>query len=133
MAALQRTALVVGVGSEQGLGAALAGRFAREGCRVIVAGRTEAKLTQSVRTIADNGGAAEPFRADVTVEADVVALFDRAEAGSPDAFDFVVFNAGNNAPHDFRTMPAEFFEQTWRVATLGGFLVGRDEGMQPSS
>jgi NAD(P)-dependent dehydrogenase (short-subunit alcohol dehydrogenase family) len=126
MAALQRTAIVAGVGSEQGLGAALARRFAREGYRVIVAGRTEAKLTQAVRTITDVGGAAEPCKADVTVEADVVALFDRAEAGSPDGLDLVVFNAGNNAPHDFRTMPADFFEQTWRVATLGGFLVGRE-------
>jgi NAD(P)-dependent dehydrogenase (short-subunit alcohol dehydrogenase family) len=52
-------------------------------------------------------------------------LFDFVEAsgGTPD---LVVFNAGNNARHDFRTMPAEFFEQTWRVATFGGFLVGRE-------
>jgi NAD(P)-dependent dehydrogenase (short-subunit alcohol dehydrogenase family) len=126
MAALQRTALVAGVGSEQGLGAALARRFAREGYRAIVSGRTQAKLTQVVRTITDDGGEAEPIRADVTVEADVVALFDRAAAGNPDGLDLVVFNAGNNAPHDFRTMPVDFFEQTWRVATLGGFLVGRE-------
>jgi NAD(P)-dependent dehydrogenase (short-subunit alcohol dehydrogenase family) len=126
MARLQGTAIVAGVGSEQGLGAALARRFAREGYRVIVSGRTEEKLARVVRTIVENGGAAEPFKADVTIEADVAALFDRAEAGSPERLDLVVFNAGNNAPHDFRTMTAEFFEQTWRVATLGGFLVGRE-------
>jgi NAD(P)-dependent dehydrogenase (short-subunit alcohol dehydrogenase family) len=126
MAGPQGTAVVVGVGSEQGLGAALSRRFAREGYRVIVSGRTEAKLKQVARAIADDGGKAEPYRADATIEAEVIALFDHAEAGHTDGIDLVVFNAGNNAPHDFRTMPAEFFEQTWRVATFGGFLVGRE-------
>jgi NAD(P)-dependent dehydrogenase (short-subunit alcohol dehydrogenase family) len=124
MTTLQGTAVVVGVGSELGLGAALSRRFAREGYDVVVSGRTEAKLDRVIRTIVDDGGKAEAVVADATIESDVVALFDRAEAGG--ALDLVVFNAGNNAPHDFRTMPAEFFEQTWRVATFGGFLVGRE-------
>jgi NAD(P)-dependent dehydrogenase (short-subunit alcohol dehydrogenase family) len=126
MTALQRTAIVVGVGSEQGLGAALSRRFAREGYRVIVSGRTEAKVARVTDTIIDDGGKAEAVVADATIETDIAALFDRAEADSAGILDLVVFNAGNNAPHDFRTMPAEFFEQTWRVATLGGFLVGRE-------
>jgi NAD(P)-dependent dehydrogenase (short-subunit alcohol dehydrogenase family) len=122
---LQRTAIVVGVGSEQGLGAAIARRFASEGQRVIVSGRTEAKIAQVVRAIVDGGGKAEAFTADATIETDVVALFDFAQA-SGKLIDLVVFNAGNNVRHDFRTMPADLFEQTWRVATLGGFLVGRE-------
>jgi NAD(P)-dependent dehydrogenase (short-subunit alcohol dehydrogenase family) len=126
MAALHGVAIVVGVGSEQGLGAALSRRFAHEGYNVIVSGRTEAKLARVVRTIIVDGGKAEAVVADATIETEVVALFDRAEAGRADGLDLVVFNAGNNAPHDFRTMSAEFFEQTWRVATLGGFLVGRE-------
>src|ERR1700744_3580066 len=126
MTALQRTAIVVGVGSEQGLGAALSRRFAREGYRVIVSGRTEAKVARVTDTIIDDGGKAEAVVADATIETDIAALFDRAEADSAGILDLVVFNAGNNAPHDFRTMPAEFFEQTWRVATFGGFLVGRE-------
>jgi NAD(P)-dependent dehydrogenase (short-subunit alcohol dehydrogenase family) len=125
MTTVQRTAIVVGVGSEQGLGAALARRFATEGHRVIVAGRTESKISQIARAIIDSGGKAEAFRADTTIEADVIALFDLAEA-SGHIVDLVVFNAGNNVRHDFRTMPAELFEQTWRVATFGGFLVGRE-------
>ncbi|MGL5168028.1 MAG: SDR family NAD(P)-dependent oxidoreductase [Afipia sp.] len=101
-------------------------RFAAEGHRVIISGRTEEKLTQVVRTITERGGHAELFVADASVEADVIALFDYAAAGNADAIDLVVFNVGNSARHDFRTMPAEFFEQTWRVATFGGFLVGRE-------
>jgi NAD(P)-dependent dehydrogenase (short-subunit alcohol dehydrogenase family) len=125
MAARQPTAIVVGVGSEQGLGAAISRRFANEGHRVVVSGRTEAKIARVVGTIGNTGGKAEAFTADVTVESDVVALFDFAEA-SGHIVDLVVFNVGNNVRHDFRTMPAELFEQTWRVATLGGFLVGRE-------
>jgi NAD(P)-dependent dehydrogenase (short-subunit alcohol dehydrogenase family) len=126
MTALHGTAIVVGVGSEQGLGAALSRRFGCEGYNVVVSGRTEAKLARVVRAIIDDGGKAEAVVADATIESDVVALFDRAEIGGAGDFDLVVFNAGNNARHDFRTMPVEFFEQTWRVATLGGFLVGRE-------
>ena len=81
MAALQGTAIVVGVGSEQGLGAALSRRFAREGYKVIVSGRTEAKLARVVRGIVNDGGKAEAVIADATIEAEVVALFDRAESG----------------------------------------------------
>src|SRR5258708_15338082 len=125
MTTLQRTAIVVGVGSEQGLGAALARRFAAEGHRVIVSGRTEAKIARVVRAIGDSGGKAEAFTADATIESDVVALFDFAQA-SGHVIDLVVFNAGNNVSHDFRSMPAELFEQTWRVAAFGGFLVGRE-------
>ncbi len=125
MATLQGTAIVVGVGSEQGLGAAIARRFAAEGHRVIVSGRTKEKLAQAVCAIVDHGGKAEAFAADATIESHVAALFDFAE-GSGHIVDLVVFNAGNNVRHDFRTMPAELFEQTWRVATFGGFLVGRE-------
>lgn len=125
MTTLQGTAIVVGVGSQHGLGAALARRFAAEGHRVIVSGRTKEKIAKVVGAIADSGGKAETFAADATIESDVAALFDFAET-SGHAVDLVVFNAGNNVRHDFRTMPAELFEQTWRVATLGGFLVGRE-------
>jgi NAD(P)-dependent dehydrogenase (short-subunit alcohol dehydrogenase family) len=125
MTTLQGTAIVVGVGSEQGLGAAIARRFAAEGHRVVVSGRTKEKLAQVVGAIVDDGGKAEAFAADATIESDVAALFDFAQS-SGHIVDLVVFNAGNNVRHDFRTMPAELFEQTWRVATFGGFLVGRE-------
>jgi NAD(P)-dependent dehydrogenase (short-subunit alcohol dehydrogenase family) len=125
MTTLQGTAIVVGVGSEQGLGAAIARRFAAEGHRVIVSGRTKEKLAQVVGAIVDDGGKAQAFAADATIESDVAALFDFAE-GSGHIVDLVVFNVGNNVRHEFRTMPAELFEQTWRIATFGGFLVGRE-------
>src|SRR5258708_4146726 len=125
MTTLQRTAIVVGVGSEQGLGAALARRFAAEGHRVIVSGRTEATIARVVRAIGDSGGKTEDFPPDAPLQTEVLALFYFPPAPGH-RIDLGVFNAGNNVSHDFRSMPAELFEQTWRVAAFGGFLVGRE-------
>jgi NAD(P)-dependent dehydrogenase (short-subunit alcohol dehydrogenase family) len=122
------TAIVVGVGAEQGLGAALCRRFAAGGHHVLVAGRTADKLAQVVRTIAAAGGSAEPVTVDTTREADIVGLFERAmtpSAGRAPA-DLVAYNAGNNRRIDFRETSAETFEEFWRVGCLGGFLVGRE-------
>jgi NAD(P)-dependent dehydrogenase (short-subunit alcohol dehydrogenase family) len=122
------SAIVVGVGAEHGLGAAVARRFAAGGYHVHVAGRTAAKVEQVARTIQGRGGSAEAVAMDTTRESDVVALFDRAfvpRAGF-DPPDVVVYNAGNNRKLDFRELPAEQFEEFWRIGCFGGFLVGRE-------
>ncbi len=122
------TAVVVGVGAERGLGAALCRRFAAAGHHVLVAGRTAGRIEQVVSGIAASGGSAEAFVADTTSEADIVALFDRAMAPG-DGFapaDLVVSNAGNNRQLDFRQLSAQAFEDFWRVGCFGGFLVGRE-------
>ena len=122
------TAVVVGVGAEQGVGAAVARRFAKEGHHVLVAGRTSAKIEQVVSTIAAAGGGAEAILTDAAREADVVALFDRAMApcSGRQPADVVVFNAGNNQKIDFREVTAQVFEEFWRVGCFAGFLVGRE-------
>jgi NAD(P)-dependent dehydrogenase (short-subunit alcohol dehydrogenase family) len=124
----QASAIVVGVGAERGLGAAVARRFAAGGHHVYVAGRTAEKIAQVVQTIRGNGGNAEPVSIDTTSEQDVLALFDlafspRAQIAPPDV---VVYNAGNNRKLDFRELTAEQFEHFWRVGCFGGFLVGRE-------
>ena len=70
----------VGVGAEQGLGAATCRRFAREGHHVLVTGRTPAKFERVAQTIVGAGGSAEAVLSDATSEGDVVSLFDRAMA-----------------------------------------------------
>jgi NAD(P)-dependent dehydrogenase (short-subunit alcohol dehydrogenase family) len=122
------TAVVCGVGAEQGLGAALCRRFAAEGYHVLVAGRTTDKIARVAGAIAAGGGSAEAVTTDVTSESDVIALFDRAMAPAAGRLpaDLVVYNAGNNRQIDFREASAEQFESFWRVGCFGGFLVGRE-------
>jgi NAD(P)-dependent dehydrogenase (short-subunit alcohol dehydrogenase family) len=123
-----QTAVIVGVGAERGLGAALCRRFAAEGYHVLVAGRTPEKVEQVARAIRQKGGTAEAIPVDTTREEDVVRLFDRAMASGDgrDAADLVVFNAGNNQRIDFQDLSADKFEQFWRIGCFGGFLVGRE-------
>jgi len=122
------TAVVVGVGAEQGLGAAACRRFAGEGYHVLVAGRTADKIDQVAGTIVAAGGSAEPIVIDATQETDVERLFDRAMAPGEGLAptDLVVFNAGNNQRIDFRELTAHTFEAFWRVGCFAGFLVGRE-------
>ncbi|OAF08390.1 glucose 1-dehydrogenase [Bradyrhizobium centrolobii] len=117
-----KTAIVIGVGPDRGLGAQLCKRFAADGLKVIVAGRTLSALQAIVRDIEQAGGAAVPFVADATKEADIVALFDAA-GEEPD---LAIYNAGNNTPGRITEMEADYFEKAWRVICFGGFLFGRE-------
>ena len=119
----ERVAIVVGVGAEAGLGARLCTRFGREGLHVLVAGRTAARIEGVAAGIRAAGGAATAVVTDTTSEPDVLRLFERADALAPGALEVAIFNAGNNAMVKFLEMEAAFFEQTWRVACFGGFLV----------
>jgi NAD(P)-dependent dehydrogenase (short-subunit alcohol dehydrogenase family) len=119
--------IVVGVGPESGLGAAIARRFAAEGHHIFVGGRTAGKIDAVVETIAAGGGSSEAIVMDATQEADVENLFstafaERADIERPSA---VIFNAGNNARIDFVETTAAEFEDFWRVGCFAGFLFGR--------
>ena len=120
----RRTAVVVGVGAEEGLGAALCKRLAREGLHVFIGGRTQARIESLAQKIRSSGGAATAVACDTTNEKDVIRLFDAAERAG--TLDLVIFNAGNNQWGDLAAMEAKFFEDMWRVACFGGFLVGRE-------
>src|SRR3979409_1284161 len=104
------TAIVIGVGPDQGLGAQLCKRFAAEGLHILVAGRTRAALDAVVSDIAAAGGRATAVVAGATREADTVALFDRAGAD----LELAIYNAGNNTAGKIIDMTAEYFEQSWR-------------------
>jgi NAD(P)-dependent dehydrogenase (short-subunit alcohol dehydrogenase family) len=122
------SAIVVGVGAEHGLGAAVARRFAAGGHHVYVCGRTTAKIETVVQTIQGSGGSAQHVVTDTTREDDVLRLFDLAFAppAGIEPPDVVVYNAGNNRKLDFRELSAQAFEEFWRIGCFGGFLVGRE-------
>ncbi len=122
------SAIIVGVGAEQGLGAALCRLLAGKGYHVVIAGRTPAKIDQVAGAIRASGGSAEAIETDATDEAAVVRLFEHAFTARDGiaAPDFIVFNAGINRPIGFRDLTAAQFEEFWRICCFGGFLVGRE-------
>ena len=99
------TAVIIGVGQENGLGGALCKRFASLGKHVFIAGRTQSKLDAIVSVIESNGGKATAHVTDCTDESQTQELFDAAcETGSVDA---AIYNAGNNFPG--RIIDMEFY------------------------
>ncbi|MEL6662618.1 MAG: SDR family NAD(P)-dependent oxidoreductase [Pseudomonadota bacterium] len=117
------TAIILGAGASNGVGGALARRFAKGGHHVIVAGRTDEKVEAAAGEIRDAGGSAEGFRTDVTSEADQDALFEHAKQKGP--VDAVLFNAGNNAIIPFEDLEPELVEKFWRVGCFAGFLTAK--------
>ena len=118
------TAIVIGVGAGEGLGAAVCRMAAREDLHVFVGGRTEAKVAAVAEDIRASGGKATAMVADTTDEASVAAFVYAAEQEGP--IDLAVFNAGNNMPGNPLQMEAEYFETCWRIGCFGGFLFSRE-------
>lgn len=119
-----KTAVIIGVGPIEGLGAQLCIHAAREGLHVVIAGRTETKLHAVADVIANEKGEATPVVTDVTDEDGVVSLVQQAETIGP--IGLAVYNAGNNYNGNFLDLEADFFERAWRVCTFGGFLFARE-------
>lgn len=119
-----RTAIVIGVGPHEGLGAAVARKAGGQGFHTFVAGRTFEKVKAVADAIVDAGGTATPVQCDATEEEEVIELFRKAEAVGP--VELAVFNAGNNMAGNLVGMKAEYFERCWRIVCFGGFLFARE-------
>lgn len=117
---MTETTIILGGGPYDGLGGALARRFAAEGHHVIFSGRTLAKVEETADRIRAEGSSIEAVQVDVTSADDQDALFARAaECGDIAA---VLYNAGNNAIIPFEQLDAATFEDFWRVGCFGAFL-----------
>ncbi len=120
----QDTALIVGAGASEGLGAAAARRFAREGLHVVVAGRTAEKVERVAEEIRSSGGSAEAVTGDAAIESDAIRFVETAERKGPLAL--VLQNSGSNRQDSFLDLAAADFEAIWREHCLAGFLTGRE-------
>jgi 3-oxoacyl-[acyl-carrier protein] reductase len=106
-----RVALVTG--SSRGIGAAIAGRFARAGAAVAVHGRDGAAVSAVRARIEDEGGRAIGVMADVTRLADIEAMRERVER-ELGPIDVLVANAGGSP---IRPGPIEHIsEEDWRAS-----------------
>lgn len=117
---MTQTTIILGGGPLDGVGGALARRFAAEGHHILYSGRTLNKVQATADAIATEGGSIEAMQVDVTSAADQDALFEKAVGQGEIAA--VLYNAGNNAVIPFEQLTAETFEAFWRVCCFGAFL-----------
>lgn len=122
---MARTVLITG--GSRGIGRAAAMLAGRRGWRVGVnyVGNAEA-AAECVRQVTAAGGAAVAIPGDVSLEADVVAMFDATERAFGPVTG-VVNNAGIVAPKArLAEMTGERMRRLFEVNVLGAYLVARE-------
>jgi NAD(P)-dependent dehydrogenase (short-subunit alcohol dehydrogenase family) len=119
------SAVIIGVGPEQGLGASLAKFFAGKGLHVFVASRSEDKLHKIADKIRQNGGSATPVVADATVELEVANLFNKIRTEGY-SIDIAAYNVDSNIPSPLLETDTEIFTKLWRQNCLGAFFFGKE-------
>jgi NADP-dependent 3-hydroxy acid dehydrogenase YdfG len=116
-----KACVVVGVG--EGLGAALACRFA-ERYKVGLIARSPEVITKTAGEIRAAGGVALPLQSDATMQAQVAAAHEQIirEFGP---IEILIYNGGRRPIGRLMETSPEIFEDTWRLHTLGAFLWAR--------
>lgn len=110
-------------GATSGIGRDTAIAFARDGAKVVVAGRREVEGAEVVATIKAAGGEALFVKTDVSVEADAKNLVEKTLAAYG-RLDFAFNNAGIYADTgDLTTATQELFEKTFGI-NVAGVLYG---------
>ena len=120
---MNRVALITGVGP--GLGAALARRFAREGFRVGLVARRPDFIEALAGELSDAGSPALSLVADVSRPAEATAAVNRVRADLGPV-GVLIHNASSSLGEGLLATTPEGFEQSWRVAALGGFVCARE-------
>ena len=119
-----RIAVVTGAGS--GIGAAVAHALAGDGWVVVLAGRRHETLAAVAERGAGLPGVLDPTPADVTDEASVRALFDRA-VERHGRVDLLFNNAGTFSPaRELDTVPLAEWNAAVAVNLTGAFLCTRE-------
>ncbi len=119
-------AVIVGVGPMAGLGATLACRFAREGLKVYVGGRTQDKIEKVAAEIKAAGNEAIPYLIDATSETEVIGLFQRIKDRESLPLAVVACNVDSNQRAPLLETTSEMFKALWQQNAYSSFLVGRE-------
>jgi sorbitol-6-phosphate 2-dehydrogenase len=122
MTPLLQDKIAIVTGGAQGLGQSICQRLAKEGCHVVIADLNEAGAKATAESIAKNTGRkALTLKVNVTEEADVKALFDRAVKDFR-RVDIVVANAAILIAEPIDTADAEKWRAVMNVNLFGNFL-----------
>ena len=117
-----KVCIVTGAG--RGIGRAIALRAADEGCRTVLAARSEDELEAARAEVESRGGQACPFRADLSEQEELEALVER----TLDRFgtiDFLVNNAGWGTKANVPKARVKDWEQTLRVNLLAPMILSQ--------
>jgi citronellol/citronellal dehydrogenase len=119
--------LVTGAGS--GIGRCTAHELAALGARVALVGRNVEKLEAVAREIADAGGSARFYPADIREEEQVREAV-RTVLGDFGRIDFLVNNAGGQFMAPLEAISAKGWDTVVRTNLTGGFLMAREVYVQ---
>jgi NAD(P)-dependent dehydrogenase (short-subunit alcohol dehydrogenase family) len=117
-------AVIVG-GVGEGLGLAIATRFATAGHPVVMLARSADRLAVFEQKISTAGGIARGSPTDVRDEQQVVELFKEV-AAEHGRIDVAIYNAGAQHRKPLLEMTGDTFEKVWRLGCFGAFVFGRE-------
>ena len=120
-------AIVTGAGL--GMGRAIAEKLAACGAAVLVSDKNEAGAAETVDIIKKKGGKAVAAKADVTVVADIVNLFDvcERELGQPD---ILIANAGVSFKCPITEVTEEFYQTVYDINAKGTLFSLKEAGLR---
>jgi NAD(P)-dependent dehydrogenase (short-subunit alcohol dehydrogenase family) len=120
------------VGARWGVGGAIAQKFAKEGCFVVLTSRTASNAAGLAAAIREQGGACSVVELDLSSQESIATAFAtiRRDAGNPDV---LIYNAGYLEGRDLppgkellEYIPVEMFDTTQHIACRGPFLVAKE-------
>ena len=116
-----KKAVIIGVGAVDGLGAALAEKFSKNGLEVFISGRTQSKLDKVSDYLRKKNYKVHSILADTTKIEDLNNMFNQVGEG----LDLAIYNVGNNMPGKIIDMEEKYFKECWEQCCFGGFLFSK--------
>ena len=109
-------------GASKGIGASIAKYFAAEGAKVVVNyASSKADADKVVHEITSSGGTAIAVQGDVSIEAEVINLFEETK-NTFGTLDILVNNAGIYNYEPIEQVTAETFHQQFNINVLGSIF-----------
>jgi L-rhamnose 1-dehydrogenase len=116
-----KVAIVTGAGSKKGIGRAIAVGFAKEGAKVVAAGRTPENIKHTAQAIRQKGGEALNIVVDTSNSADVADLVEKT-VSTFGRIDILVNNAGIAHFCPILKVTEEMFDRHFAINVKGYFL-----------